>query len=728
MMKKIASLLIAVVILLGVVSLGAVTVQAASDFTASEQGVALIKKEEGFSSKPYWDHSQYTVGYGTRCPADKLEYYQQNGISEAEATVLLKNALTAYEKAVNKFADRYSITLTQNQFDALLSISYNCGTGWMNGDTLRPAVVNGATGNDFIAAIALWCNAGGQISEGLLRRRLSEANMYINGEYSRTPPENYTYVLYDANGGSVEYRLQAYDSNQPTAPNMVPVYEGFTFLGWYTERVGGKKVTVLDESTKKTRLYARWADGEGNEMGQETWDVNVTVTGNAVNLRKGPGTGYGIVGQANAGDKFLITETATGGSYLWGKFDGGWIALTYTDYNKAVIEQKPVKPDVPEETVPEETVPEETVPEETVPEETVPEETVPEETVPEETVPEETVPEETVPEETLPDVTEPEEEEPEELKPQTGTVKVSDVLCIRQGPGTGYKVVGYLRNGNKITILEKQTAGSMIWGRISSGWVSLSYVVLDEPVQEPGSGSGDNATGGNEDTSTGGNMGSTTTPTTPTTKKGTITGNELRIRSGAGTSYSVLGYLNKGAKVEILETKQVGSVTWGKIASGWISMDYVELEKTGQEDNTQKTVVGTVKVDSLLRVRSGPSTSYAVTAYLYNGNRVEILEQRTVNGTVWGKISKGWISLDYVELDKQNDNAQSGTTPTPPTAAETKTVIADCLCVRSGAGTNNRVVNYLYTGAKVQISETTTVGGRSWGKISSGWICLDYVK
>lgn len=309
---------------------------------------------------------------------------------------------------------------------------------------------------------------------------------------------------------------------------------------------------------------------------------------------------------------------------------------------------------------------------------------------------------------------------PEEPKTQTGTVKVSDVLCIREGPGTGYKVVGYLRNGNKITILEKQTAGTMIWGKISAGWISLSYVVLDEPVQEP-----DN---GNDDTTSGGNQGGTTAPAA---QKGTITGHDLRIRSGAGTSYSILGYLSKGTKVEILETKQVGSVTWGKIAAGWISMDYVELEKT-QEQEPPKTQMGTVRVDSLLRVRTGPSASYAVSAYLYNGNRVEILEQRTVNGTVWGKIDKGWISLDYVELDKPNDNTQddtqSGTTPTPPPATETKTVTADCLCVRSGAGTNYQVVNYLYRGTKVQISETTTAGGRSWGKIPSGWICMDYVK
>ena len=37
-----------------------------------------------------------------------------------------------------------------------------------------------------------------------------------------------------------------------------------------------------------------------------------------------------------------------------------------------------------------------------------------------------------------------------------------------------------------------------------------------------------------------------------------------------------LGYLYEGAKVQILETKKVGSATWGKVSKGWISMDYVK--------------------------------------------------------------------------------------------------------------------------------------------------------
>ena len=137
----------------------------------------------------------------------------------------------------------------------------------------------------------------------------------------------------------------------------------------------------------------------------------------------------------------------------------------------------------------------------------------------------------------------------------TGTVKVSDALRIREGAGTSYAVVGYLYNKDRVNIYETKQVGSSTWGRVDEGWISLNYVVLDKTESSD-----------------------TTKPdeSKPTTIKGTVTADCLRVRSGAGTNYEVVGYLYQGAKVEILETKQVGSTTWGRIKNGWISMDYVK--------------------------------------------------------------------------------------------------------------------------------------------------------
>jgi uncharacterized protein YraI len=53
---------------------------------------------------------------------------------------------------------------------------------------------------------------------------------------------------------------------------------------------------------------------------------------------------------------------------------------------------------------------------------------------------------------------------------------------------------------------------------------------------------------------------------------------------------------------------------------------------------------------SLLFIRSGAGTNYSAVGKFYKGDTVEILEKKTVNGTTWGRCSKGWVSLDYVQF------------------------------------------------------------------------------
>ena len=90
MKKRITSLFLAAVILLSVVSVGIPQVAAASSFNTSNECIEIIKAEEGFVKYPMWDYAQYSVGYGTKCPDDKLEEYSKNGITKKEAEALLK--------------------------------------------------------------------------------------------------------------------------------------------------------------------------------------------------------------------------------------------------------------------------------------------------------------------------------------------------------------------------------------------------------------------------------------------------------------------------------------------------------------------------------------------------------------------------------------------------------------------------------------------------------------
>ncbi len=687
-------MMLAVALLLCLVPFGSVHAAETDGFEVSQECVEIIKQFEGFSAKPYWDYSQYTVGYGTRplTNAD-LERYKKEGISREEAHTLLIQALEKYAKNLNDFIGKHDLKLTQGQFDALLSLSFNCGSGWMTRDSnFRDAVLEGRIGNDFLFAIGQWCTAGGEVHKGLIRRRLIEANMYLNGIYENAMPENYCYVLYNANGGTSNIRVQAYDSNITASIIATPTREGYFFNGWYSEPNGGVRVNLLNAEVRNDTLYAHWTADPNYvppEPGETTpgetqpeipvVNVQVTVTANKVNIRKGPGTDYGVVTRVDSGKKLTITQIEEGTGYTWGKFESGWIALKYTNYED-VIQEEPK-----------------------------------------------------------------DEEKP---KPQMGTV-TGDALRVRKGPSTGYAIVDYLYTGTRVEILDIKTVGSSRWGQIAKGWISMDYVKLD--VQEPPKETEPTVPPTTEPTvpptteptvpptteptvppTTEPTVPPTTEPTVPptteptkptepekTTQMGTITGDGLRIRKDAGTNYSIVGTLYKGDRVEILEQKVVGSMTWGKIAKGWISMDYVKLD--GEKEEPRPVITGTIQVDGLLRVRSGAGTNYSIAGYLENGEKVEILDQKTVSGTVWGKIAKGWISMDYVQLSGEQ------TKPEQP-QTKTGTVTASTLRVRSAPGTGNPIVGFLFTGAKVQILETRDVGGTEWGRVSNGWISLDYVK
>ena len=725
MKKRILCAVLAVMLLLSLAGVDAGRVSAASTMTVSRDGINLLKAFEGFSEYPYWDYSQYTVGYGTRCPDDKLEEYSQNGIPEPEAEALLTTYLEAFCKSINSFADQNGLSLSQNQFDALLLFSFNCGTGWMYETSLfRSAVISGAGGNEFLHAITLWCNAGGSILTGLVRRRLAEANLYLNGVYATTVPQNYCYVRYDANGGKTNPRIQAYDSNLTAAPIPTPEYAGHTFAGWYTSASGGSAVSVLNASVRNATLYAHWDNGQTTAPPEETPSdlpgeaidpVTVTLTDDDVNLREGPGTDYAVIGSANRGDRFTVTATATAGGYTWGKFSTGWIALNYTDFDdvRNGSAQKPETAQPVSGTVTTydglrirasagtdseilgylsygtrvEITEQKTaggMPWGKIAQGWISLTYV--------KLDEQTQPAPTEPPATEPPATEPPATEPPAAQASTGTV-TTDELCIRSGPSTAYSVLGYLYTGDRVTITEQKTSGSMVWGKTDRGWVSLSYVKLDESTQ-PETPSG----------------GSTSTDA----KTGTVTTDELRIRSGAGTTYSVLGYLYTGDRVTITEQQTSGSMVWGKTDRGWVSMDYVLLD--GAESGSDART-GTVNADEFLRIRTGPGLSYAVAGYLDPGDRVTVTQTRTADGMTWGKTDRGWISLSYVVFDGE-------------TGTETGyvTVHTDCLLIRSAAGTGNTIVGYLYDGAQVQVLERTTAGGRPWGRIDRGWICLDYVK
>lgn len=649
-----------------------VTEPESGEMKTSDELIELLKFEEGFCKYPIWDYSQYTVGYGTRCPDDMLSYYKAHGISYADAERLLRNTLVNTEKLINtRLIEKYNLTLTQGQFDALVSFSYNMGPGWITSPSqnIHQQVAAGATGNTIIDALCRWCKAGGQVQSFLIRRRLSESYMYLEGKYAHTPPDNYCYVLYNGNGGSVNQSVQGYNSDYMGPPTGVATYGNNTFAGWYTERYGGVKVEALTKEYHKTTLYAHWNEMEYEEPELFDEPITIKVTADSVNLRKGPGTNYARIGSARNGDVFEIWQVQEGGSYTWGYYKTGWICLQYTDYDSVIAGGE----EDPENTDP--------------------------------TEPEDTQPEPTEPEQTEPEVTEP------PAKKITGVVNADPYLCVRQGPGTGYPTVDTLRNGEKVEITEQKAVGSVVWGKTAKGWVSMDYITVDESFE------------GEIDSGASG-------------KSGTVTCAKLNVRSGAGVSYGLVGSYYKGDTVTITEQKTVGTTTWGKTAKGWVSMDYIALkeenndeevdepdEGTGEEDTPVTELTGTVNSSDVLRIRSGAGTNYGIVGYYNPNTKVTILEQKTFGSITWGKTEKGWVSMEYITLDGQEEEDKPD-----DTRYLTGSVTCEHLYIRSGAGTGYATVGSYYKNDTVTITEQKTAGGRTWGKTEKGWICMDYVK
>lgn len=192
-----------------------------------------------------------------------------------------------------------------------------------------------------------------------------------------------------------------------------------------------------------------------------------------------------------------------------------------------------------------------------------------------------------------------------------GVVTASD-LNVRSEPTTnGNNIVAHLAYGDRVTISESKDG----WGKTDKGWISLQHVYVDGT-------------------------------TGPNACKGIVTGSGLNVRSGPGTNYGSVANLNKSDRVNVLNRIKIGDYTWGCIDKGWIRMDYVYVDGTAGPNGGNATITG-----DALNIRSGPGTKYDVVGSYTSGASVKIFAQFTMGEYNWGCTDKGWIRMDYVEMD-----------------------------------------------------------------------------
>lgn len=267
-------------------------------------------------------------------------------------------------------------------------------------------------------------------------------------------------------------------------------------------------------------------------------------------------------------------------------------------------------------------------------------------------------------------------------EPLTGTVTASS-LRIRQGPSTASQTIGYLSQGDSVTIVGVQDGWYAIRledGRL--GYVSAEYIALEQPE--------------------------------PVTRTGYCTGSNVRVREQASTSSDILGRLNQGDSFTVVGEAQDG---WYQIqmengVSGYVFGEYVTFTKPVVTRTGYST-------GSNVRIRKGPSTSTDILGRLNQGDSFTVIGEAQ-NG--WYEIKtesgiSGYVSSEYVTFTK-------------PVVTRTGYCTDSNVRVRKSPSTTSTILRYLQRG------ETFTVIGEAqngWYQIQfgnqiTGYVHSDYVR
>ena len=140
----------------------------------SQKGIDLIKKFEGCKLYAYRDSvGVATIGYG-HIKGVKMGM----SITQQQAETFLKDDI----KPIETFLNGMGINYTQGQFDALTSWIFNLGQGNFKSSTMYKYIVARKSDLEITDQMVKWHNAGGKPLIGLMKRRCSEANMFLGKE------------------------------------------------------------------------------------------------------------------------------------------------------------------------------------------------------------------------------------------------------------------------------------------------------------------------------------------------------------------------------------------------------------------------------------------------------------------------------------------------------------------------------------------------------------------
>lgn len=140
----------------------------------SEKGLAFLRQMEGVRYEAYKDSVGIpTIGVGHTGP----DVFMGQKIDDAEVNRLLAGDVRKAEQAVSNYV---TVPMTQDQFDALVSFTFNVGVGAFWKSTLLKKI---NAGQPVDGEFMRWTRAGGNVLPGLVKRRALEVKLF-NGEWT----------------------------------------------------------------------------------------------------------------------------------------------------------------------------------------------------------------------------------------------------------------------------------------------------------------------------------------------------------------------------------------------------------------------------------------------------------------------------------------------------------------------------------------------------------------
>lgn len=146
----------------------------------TKEGIKLMHQYEGLKLKAYLCPAKvWTIGYGNTFYEDKSKVKEGDEITKKRAEELFLNVMNDFAKGVKKLLSK---EIKDNQFSALVSLSYNIGLNAFKKSTILKKVNDNPMDKTISDEFIRWNKASGRVLNGLTKRRIEESKMYFSNE------------------------------------------------------------------------------------------------------------------------------------------------------------------------------------------------------------------------------------------------------------------------------------------------------------------------------------------------------------------------------------------------------------------------------------------------------------------------------------------------------------------------------------------------------------------